>query len=221
MTPRGRQVSPRAATFLLFVVNGAVVGTWVAAIPGIKASLGASATQMGLVLFSASVGALISQQVTGQLLVRASSRRVLTAAALIFPLLTVLPMLAPDALVLAAVMVAFAAFNTLMDVAMNAHGVALESSGGRSIFSGLHAGWSLGGIIGAVGVGARHRPRDPGRSGSPGGRARSLAGLAGREPLHSASARRGPREPAASICRPGPSCPSLSSSCSSPSSRAA
>ena len=35
---------------------------------------------------------------------------------------------------------------------MNAHGVALETSGGRSIFSGLHAGWSLGGLIGAVGV---------------------------------------------------------------------
>jgi MFS family permease len=146
-------VSPRVATFILFVVNGAVVGTWVAAIPGIKANLGASATQMGLVLFSASVGALISQQVTGQLLVHASSRRVLTVAALIFPLLTVLPLLAPDVLLLAVVIAVFMAFNVLMDVSMNAHGVALESSADRSIFSGLHAGWSLGGLIGAVGVG--------------------------------------------------------------------
>ena len=146
-------MTPRVATFLLFVVNGAVVGTWVAAIPGIKTDLGASATQMGLVLFSASVGALISQQITGQLLVRASSRRVLTAAALIFPLLTVLPLLAPDVLLLAVAMAVFAAFNVLMDISMNAHGVALESSGGRSILSGLHAGWSLGGVIGAVGVG--------------------------------------------------------------------
>jgi MFS family permease len=31
--------------------------------------------------------------------------------------------------------------------------VALETSGGKSILSGLHAGWSLGGVIGAVGVG--------------------------------------------------------------------
>ncbi|HKZ92298.1 MAG TPA: hypothetical protein VJZ50_09170, partial [Candidatus Limnocylindrales bacterium] len=140
------------STFLLFVVNGAVVGTWIAAIPGVKADLGASATQMGLVLFSASVGALVSQQITGQLLVRVSSRRMLTGAALVFPLLTVLPLLAPDLLVLAGVMVAFGAFNTAMDVSMNAHGVALETSGGRSILSGLHAGWSLGGVIGAVGV---------------------------------------------------------------------
>ena len=146
-------MSPRLATFLVFVVNGAVVGTWVAAIPGIKTDLGATATEMGLVLFCAALGALISQQVTGQLLVRVSSRRMVMAAGLVFPLLTVLPMLAPDPLVLAGVMIVFGAFNTAMDVSMNAHGVALETQGGTSIFSGLHAGWSLGGIIGAVGVG--------------------------------------------------------------------
>jgi len=136
----------------MFVVNGAVVGTWIAAIPGVKADLDASATQMGFVLLCASLGALASQQITGQLLVRVSSRRMLVATSLVFPLLTVLPLLASDALALAAVMVAFGALNTSMDVSMNAHGVALETSGGKSIFSGLHAGWSLGGIFGAVGV---------------------------------------------------------------------
>jgi hypothetical protein len=147
-------LTPRLATFLLFVVNGAVVGTWIAAIPGVKADLGASATQMGLVLLCGSLGALVSQQVTGQLLVRVSSRRVLTASSLAFPLLTVLPLLAPDPLALAGIMLLFGALNTAMDVSMNAHGVALETSGGRSILSGLHAGWSLGGVIGAVGVAA-------------------------------------------------------------------
>ena len=107
---------------------------------------------MGMVLLCASVGALISQQVTGQLLVRVSSRRMVMASSAIFPLLTVLPLLAPDPAVLAVVMFLFGAFNVAMDVSMNAHGVALETSGGRSIFSGLHAGWSLGGIIGALGV---------------------------------------------------------------------
>ena len=50
---------------------------------------------MGLVLFSASLGALVSQQITGQLLVRVSSRRMVLATGLILPFLTVLPMLAP------------------------------------------------------------------------------------------------------------------------------
>jgi MFS family permease len=146
-------MSPRLATFIIFVVHGAVVGTWIAAIPGIKGDLGASATQMGIVLLCASVGSLLSQQVTGQLLVRVSSRHMVRASSAIFPLLTVLPLLAPDPAVLAVVMFFFGAVNVAMDVSMNAHGVALESSGPRSILSGLHAGWSLGGIIGAVGVG--------------------------------------------------------------------
>ena len=146
-------LSPRLATFLIFVVNGAVVGTWVAAIPGVKADLGASGADMGLVLLCASIGALVSQLVTGQLLVRVSSRRMVTAAGLILPLLIVLPLLAPSIPALAAAMVLYGAFNTAMDVAMNAHGVAMETQGGKSIFSGLHAGWSLGGILGSVGMG--------------------------------------------------------------------
>jgi MFS family permease len=109
---------------------------------------------MGLVLFCGAAGALVSQQVTGQVLVRVSSRRVLTVASLTFPLLIVLPLAAPSPLVLAAVMLLFGTFNASMDVSMNAHGVALEESGDRSIFSRLHAGWSLGGGIAAVAVAA-------------------------------------------------------------------
>ncbi len=155
MTSRGGArplLSPRVATFLVFVVNGATFGTWVASIPGVQSSLGASATEMGLVLLSAALGAITAQQVVGQLLVRVSTRHMLMATSLVFPLLVPLPLLAPDPLVLALVMFVFGAANTSMDLSMNAHGVALETSGGRSILSGLHAGWAIGGAIGAVGV---------------------------------------------------------------------
>ncbi len=73
-------MSPRVATFLLFAVNGAVVGTWVASIPSIQAQLGLSGTEFGLILFVLAVGTLGSQQVTGQLLTRVSSRRMLDHA---------------------------------------------------------------------------------------------------------------------------------------------
>lgn len=140
------------ATFVMFVVNGAVVGTWVAAIPGVKSGLGASGADLGLALLFAPLGALVAQQITGQLLVRISSRRILTVSSLIYPLLVVLPIAAPSLLVLAAALFVLGYANTTMDVSMNAHGVALEDKGGRSIMSGLHAGWSLGGMIGSVGI---------------------------------------------------------------------
>jgi MFS family permease len=145
-------MSPRLATFLFFLVNGVVIGTWVAAIPGIKDELGASGTDFGFALLFAPLGALIAQQVTGQLLVRVSSRRILTVSALVFPWLVLLPIAAPSLLLVAAALFVFGYTNTTMDVSMNAHGVALEDAGGKSIMSGLHAGWSLGGIVGAVAI---------------------------------------------------------------------
>jgi hypothetical protein len=145
-------MTPRAATFLMFVVHGVVFGTWVASIPGAKMSLAASGAVFGLALMFTWLGAMLAQQVTGQLLVRVSSRRVLTAAALVFPLLVVLPVAAPTIPLLAASLFAFGYLNSSMDLSMNAHGVALEDRSGKSIMSGLHAGWSLGAAIGAIGV---------------------------------------------------------------------
>jgi MFS family permease len=140
------------ATFLIFVVNGAAVGTWIAAIPSSKAALGASGSEFGIALLFAAAGALVAQQITGQLLVRMSSRRLLTASALVFPWLIILPIAAPSMPLLAVALFVFGYVNTTMDVSMNAHGVALEDKAGVSIMSGLHAGWSLGGVFGAVGM---------------------------------------------------------------------
>ena len=148
----GGLMSPRLATFLVFVVNGVAVGTWIALIPGIKDTLGLSGTDLGIVLLVMNAGALVAQQITGQLLMRMPSERLLVLTLLVYPWLVILPLLAPSWLTLAAVMALFGYFNTTVDVVMNAHGVALEARDGKSIMSGLHAGWSLGGVIGAVAV---------------------------------------------------------------------
>jgi MFS family permease len=148
----GGLMSPRLATFLVFVVNGVAVGTWIALIPGIKDTLGLSGTDLGIVLLVMNAGALVAQQITGQLLMRMPSERLLVLTLLVYPWLVILPLLAPSWLTLAAVMALFGFLNTTVDVVMNAHGVALEARDGRSIMSGLHAGWSLGGVIGAVAV---------------------------------------------------------------------
>ena len=147
-------LDPRRATYLMFVVNGATLGTWIASIPNVKSSLEASGATFGLALMALWIGALVTQQFAGQLLVRVSSRRVLTAVALVFPLLVVPLVAAPSVALLALSLFAFGAFLTTMDMSMNLHGVALEDRGGKSILSGLHAGWSIGGAAGALGVAA-------------------------------------------------------------------
>src|SRR6476620_4727586 len=101
------RMSARLATFLIFVVNGAMVGAWLANIPWIAGRLDASKTQIGLALLCSAAGALVSMTLTGQLLTRMSSRRIVIASSLAFPLLAIFPVTAPSLVVLALGMIGF------------------------------------------------------------------------------------------------------------------
>ena len=71
------------------------------------------------------------------------------ASALVFCLMLPLPLLATGPYMLAGILFVFGAVNGVMDVAMNAHGVALERELPKPIMSSLHGGWSLGGFAAA------------------------------------------------------------------------
>ena len=155
-------MTPRQATFAVFAVNGAMIGTWVAHIPWLQERLDISKTTIGFALLCMAVGALIAMPLTGQVLAgRSSARRDARRHA----------RLLPDAAAAAARAqpgrarrdpVRLRRGQRRMDVSMNAHGVAVERDLGRPIMSSLHGGWSVGGFL-AAGLSA-------------------LAGAAGRDP---------------------------------------
>jgi len=147
-------MTPRASTSVCFLVNGALVGTWVAQIPFVRERFDVSKTTIGVVLLFMAAGAFVAMPLTGQVLDRHASARVLRIAALVYPPLLLLPLAAPGPLLLAATLVLFGAGNGAMDVSMNAHGVAVERTLGRPIMSSLHACWSFGGLAGAGAVAA-------------------------------------------------------------------
>ena len=178
-------MTPRLATFSVFMINGAMIGTWVAHIPWLQDHLGISKATLGLCLLCMAAGALISMPLTGHVLDRRPSAAVTRVSTLVFCLMLPLPLLATSPYMLAAILFVFGAASGVMDVAMNAHGVALERELPKPIMSSLHGGWSLGGfasagivvIAGAAGVDPRieawssaSRSGWP-RSGSPGGSA--------------------------------------------------
>jgi predicted MFS family arabinose efflux permease len=144
------QLTPRLATGILFGVNGVMFGTWAANIPWLQAHLGASKTELGFALLCMAVGALVAMPLAGQALTRIPTARLTTGSALAYTVLLPLPLLAPSPIVLALTLSLFGALNGVMDVSMNAHGVAVEERYGRPILSSLHAGWSFGSLIGAV-----------------------------------------------------------------------
>jgi predicted MFS family arabinose efflux permease len=145
-------VTPRAATFGTFAVNGAVVGTWAGQIPFVQERLDVSNAVLGLGLLCMALGAMLAMPLTGQVLDRRPSAPTTRTTSLVLVPLLALPLLAPSPLVLGAALLVFGAANGAMDVAMNAHGVAVERARGMPIMSSLHAGWSLGGLAGAAGV---------------------------------------------------------------------
>ena len=94
-------------------------------------------------------GALVSMPLTGHILDGRSSASVTRVATLIFCLMLPLPLLATSPYMLGAILFVFGASNGAMDVAMNAHGVALERQLPKPIMSSLHGGWSVGGFVSA------------------------------------------------------------------------
>jgi predicted MFS family arabinose efflux permease len=146
-------VSPRVATTGLFVVNGAVIGAWVSQIPWIQERFGLSSLQIGLTILCMSVAVIVAVPIAGQAVARRGSGPVAVAGGAACILAVNGPVLAPDPLMTAAALVVLGGASAAMDVAMNSHGVHLETAGGRPVMSSLHAGWALGGAAGA-GLGA-------------------------------------------------------------------
>jgi MFS family permease len=143
----------RLAVSVIFFASGAAYGNFVARIPALKEKLEASDAELGVVLFAGAAGAVVVLPVAGWLSARLGSRRVtrvaLLGVALSLPLLALAPTLFTFALAFAF----FGGVQSGLDVAMNAHGVAVEERYARPIFSSFHASWSLGGLAGA-GTGA-------------------------------------------------------------------
>src|SRR4051812_50118236 len=61
-------MTPRLATFTVFAINGAMMGTWVAHIPWLHDHLGISKATLGLCLLCIAAGGLVSMPLTGPIL---------------------------------------------------------------------------------------------------------------------------------------------------------
>lgn len=143
----------RVAVSVIFGVHGAVTGTFAARIPWIADHVHADAGGLGLALLFASVGAVVTMPFAGRLVHRVRARIVAPALMVAWCLAIIPAAIAPTVPTLCLALFVQGAAAGCADVAMNAQGVAVERAYGRSIMSGLHGMWSLGGLVGS-GAGA-------------------------------------------------------------------
>ena len=144
----------RAAVTALFVLDGAVFGSWASRVPDVAATVGAGHTALGVALLCLSLGALVCMRVTGSLCARFGAGPVAAVAAVLVSLTAALPGLVSTVAALCAVLFVFGAATGMINVAANAVGVEVEARAGRPLLSGLHAGFSFGGLGGALVGGA-------------------------------------------------------------------
>ena len=139
----------QVAVGVLFLVNGAAIGSWVPHIPERAQALGLNAAQLGSVLLAGGIGALCAMPFSAPLLRHTCSRTVALAAGLLFPALLTLAILLPSVPLLVGVLFLVGLSAAGMDVAMNAHGVLVEAMLRRRTISLFHAVFSVGCFAGA------------------------------------------------------------------------
>jgi MFS family permease len=140
------------STRIAFFIAGFGIAAWAPLVPYAKARAQLNEGTLGLLLLCLGVGSMIAMPVAGAPASRYGIRRVATGGTLLICL--GLPMLATVTsipLLMAALFVFGAGLGTV-DSTVNLQAVMVERASGKTMMSGFHGLFSLGGIVGAAGV---------------------------------------------------------------------
>lgn len=137
-----------------------IFSSWVPLIPTVQQTLGLTPGGLGIALLGTAIGSLVAMPSVGPLTGRFGSRSVFAVSGLSYCLALPLPVIAPNLPALFLALTAFGMFQGVSDVAMNAHGVLVESGYHRPLMSSCHGAWSLGslgaasagGVLAALGI---------------------------------------------------------------------
>jgi MFS family permease len=139
----------RLAVFATFLLHGILLGSWAPHIAFAKERLEAGPGLFGFALLSLPFGAVIAMPIAGALINLYGSAKLTLIGGILFCVFVLGPPHAPDLWQFIFAGILLGAAIGSMDVAMNAHGLAVERAIKKPIMSVLHGGFSLGAIIGA------------------------------------------------------------------------
>ncbi|TSD77875.1 MFS transporter [Pseudomonas sp. KBS0710] len=140
------------STRIAFFIAGFGIAAWAPLVPYAKARANLNEGTLGLLLLCLGVGSIIAMPMAGALASRFGCRRVLIAGTIMICL--ALPMLATVSSIplLIAGLFLFGGGLGTVDSTVNLQAVIVERASGKTMMSGFHGLFSLGGIVGAAGV---------------------------------------------------------------------
>lgn len=148
-----RITNAKRATQLIFLVCGLGIASWAPMVPLAKDRLGLNEGSLGLLLLLLGGGALLMMPLSGILINRIGTRKVIAVSVLLSALLLPWLLVISDVYIMGAVLFAFGCSIGSIDVAMNSHGVQIQNEYGKPIMSSLHGLFSVGGLFGSLGLG--------------------------------------------------------------------
>lgn len=140
----------RLAVKIVFFLNGFIYANWVSRLPRIQEIFDLSNGGIGLILLSASVGAVTAMPFTGWAIIKNGSRRITLFSAMFFCAVVPLIPLMPDFYFLMLLFFVMGISTGMLDVAMNAQAVMVEQQHGKPIMTSFHALFSIGMMLGAL-----------------------------------------------------------------------
>ena len=140
----------RIATSVFFFVAGLTFATWASRIPDIQNKLQLSDAGLGGVLFALPAGLMTSLPLSGWLVGKFGSRKLVIIGAILYPLTLILLGVAGSIWVLTLGLFLFGLFANVINIAMNTQAVGIEKLYGKSIMASFHGLWSLAGFSGAA-----------------------------------------------------------------------
>lgn len=142
------------AARLTFFISGFGTAAWAPLVPLAKLRLAVDEGMLGLLLLCLGAGSIFTMSLAGAMVQSFGCRRVIGVAAMLVAI--ALPFLARVSSVaaLGITLFIFGAGIGTLSCAANIQAVVVERASGRTMMSGFHGMYSLGGILGALGVSA-------------------------------------------------------------------
>ncbi|HLT06775.1 MAG TPA: MFS transporter [Cyclobacteriaceae bacterium] len=144
----------RQAVLLIFLVCGLGLSSWAPMVPFTKERLGLNEAGLGVLLLGLGAGAIIMMPITGWLIQRFGSRRVMLLGGVSLSLILPVLLLLNNPIAMGVALFLFGASIGAIDIAMNEQAIRVQRLYGRHIMSSFHGFFSVGGLFGALGLGA-------------------------------------------------------------------
>jgi len=144
----------RKSTLLIFLVCGLGMSSWAPMVPFAKERMGLNDASLGILLLALGAGAIIMMPITGFLIQKYGSRKIIMSSVILMGFLLPLLLILSSPIGMGIALFFFGASIGGVDVAMNAHAVKVQHLYGRHIMSSFHGLFSVGGLLGSLGLGA-------------------------------------------------------------------